>query len=662
MKHIKTLFSMKLRSRMLFFILGSILLLLVGMVTTVSMITSSGAMKSALALTSESGERISLSVEKELDMAMGTARTLADMLLTMKQSGSADRNEASNAIKSILEHNPSYWAIWTVWEPNAFDGRDADFRNTPGSDQTGRLLPYWKRTDSGLKLSALEDYTSETGGDYYLLAKRDGRETIIDPYKEIVDNKEVMMTSLVVPVKENGKVVGAVGVDIELGKMQEMMNQFKLYETGYAHIYSNSATVVTLPDESLIGKNLKEVFPSKRVDEILMSIREGKFFSYEDGGTYLAYNPIHIGSTVTPWSVTLAIPLDEIQAESKQVTYSIILAGVLTLLLLGLVVVLLTQSIVKPLKRAVEAGEQMAKGDFTVELPDNYRNRKDEIGLLSRVFHEITSNMKAMVGQVNMNAAQVAAASQQISASAEELAVGSGTQAESVQTINELFKELSTAVSSVASSATSASELVAQTASIAAEGGTVVQQSIEGMTRVSDQVIKLQEASGRIGEIIEVIDDIAEQTNMLALNAAIEAARAGEQGRGFAVVADEVRKLAERSGEAAKQIAVIIKGMQSNTADSVKAVEAGVVTTEKTGEAFDNILQMVNESSSMVMDIAAASEEQAAQAEEVLTSIESISASTEETAASSEETASTAQSLASLAEELNNMVSVFKIR
>lgn len=662
MKRSKPFFSMRLRSRMLVFILGSILLLLVGMLTTVSMITTNGAMKSAMSLTSESGERISLAVEKELDHAMGTARTLADTLLTMKRTGAADRKTASAAIKSILEHNSSFWAVWTVWEPDAFDGRDAEFKNTSGSDDTGRLLPYWKRTDSGLKLSAIKDYDSESDGDFYLLAKNSGKETIIDPYKEIVENKEVMMTSLVVPVEENGKVIGAVGVDIELGKMQEMMKQFKLYETGYAHLYSNSGIIVTLPDESQIGKNLKEVFPGERADRILQSIREGEVFTYEADGTYLAYNPIQIGNTVTPWAVALAIPMDEIQAESTRVMSSIILAGVVTLLLLGGVVVLLTQTIVKPLSRAVKAGEQMAKGDFTVELPEKDRNRHDEIGVLGRVFHEITQNMTAMVGQVNMNASQVAAASQQISASAEELAVGSGTQAESVQTINELFKELSTAVSSVASSATSASELVAQTADIAAQGGTVVRQSIEGMNRVSDQVIKLQDASTRIGEIIEVIDDIAEQTNLLALNAAIEAARAGEQGRGFAVVADEVRKLAERSGEAAKQIAGIIQGMQSNTADSVRAVEAGVVTTEKTGAAFENIMQMVNESSSMVMDIAAASEQQAAQAEEVLSSIESISASTEETAASSEETATTAQSLASLAEELNRMVAVFKIR
>ncbi|KKO54209.1 methyl-accepting chemotaxis protein [Paenibacillus sp. DMB20] len=662
MKRINRMFSMRLRTRMLVVILGSTIILLAGMLTVIGLFTNKEAMNSAMSLAGESGERIGTSVEKELDQAMITARALADSFKTMKDTGVADRGTVTAALKNVLEHNPSYRGSWTIWEPEAFDGKDKEFKNTAGTDQTGRLLPYWKRTETGLELDVLEDYDKADSGDYYLLAKNSGKETILDPYKWTIGNEDVMMTSLVVPIKDGSKVIGAVGIDIDLEKLQEMMDQFKLYETGYAHIYSNTGTIVTLPDKSQIGKSLQEVYPGDRVPEILQSIREGKLFTYESEGNFLMYSPIHIGKTEKPWSVTIVIPMKEITASSKQLLYSIIVAGIVTLLLLALIIVLLTNTIIKPLNRAVAVGEHMAKGDFTHELPEMYRMRKDEIGVLAGVFHEVTQSMTGMIGQVNMNASQVAAASQQISASSEELAVGSTRQADSVQTINELFKELSSAITSVAESASSASELVSQTADIASQGGTVVHESIEGMNRVNAQVLKLEEDSTRIGEIIEVIDDIAEQTNLLALNAAIEAARAGEQGRGFAVVADEVRKLAERSGEATKQIAGIIKGMQNNTAESVRAVEAGVVATEKTGTAFENIIRMVNDSSSTVMEIAAASEEQAAQAVEVVSAIENISASAEETAASSEETASTAQALAQLAEELNNMVAAFKIK
>lgn len=653
---------MRLRSRMLFVILGSIVILLAGMISTISVLTNNQAMDSAMSLTETAGEKIGVSVQNEIDSTMGIARTLAHNFEIMKATRETNRATVDAILKDVLEDNEYYLAAWTIWEPNAFDGKDQSFKNTAGTDQSGRLIPYWKRTDNGIELSALQSYEEEGIGNYYQLTKKSGKETILDPYKETIGDKEVMMTSLVVPIKENEKVIGAVGIDIDLEKLQSMMNQFKLFKTGYAHLYSNAGTIVTLPDKSQIGKNLKEVYPSERASDILTAIHEGKTLNYNSDGTYLMYTPIQVGHTDTPWSVTIVVPMKEIKADTQQLLFYIIGAGVITLVLLGLIIVLLTNTIVRPLNRSVVVGESMALGDFTQELPEEYRLRKDEIGVLSRVFHDITQSMTSMIGQVNMNASQVAAASQQISASAEELATGSSQQAHSVQTINELFKELSYAINAVASSATSAAELVSQTSDIATQGGTVVQQSIEGMNRVNRQVLKLEEDSARIGEIIEVIDDIAEQTNLLALNAAIEAARAGEQGRGFAVVADEVRKLAERSGEATKQIAGIIKGMQNNTTESVEAVEAGVITTEKTGESFNHIISMVSDSSNTVMEIAAASEEQAAQAAEVVTAIESISASAEETAASSEETASTAQSLAQLAEELNNMVAAFKIK
>jgi methyl-accepting chemotaxis protein len=171
----------------------------------------------------------------------------------------------------------------------------------------------------------------------------------------------------------------------------------------------------------------------------------------------------------------------------------------------------------------------------------------------------------------------------------------------------------------------------------------------------------LETESNRIGEIVEVIDEISDQTNLLALNAAIEAARAGEQGRGFAVVAEEVRRLAVRSSEATKQIAQIIRGIQENTEKSVLVVAEGVSQSKLTSHAFEEIVKKVNATSNKVTEIAAASEEQAAQAYEVLNAIESVAATSEEAAAAAEETAATSQQLAKMAEELHNSVALFKI-
>lgn len=341
---------------------------------------------------------------------------------------------------------------------------------------------------------------------------------------------------------------------------------------------------------------------------------------------------------------------------SRSITVAVILIALLLSIGLGYII---SQVIARPLNRVVQLVGKVAQGDLS-ETSDI--NSKDEVGVLASSVNDMVLNLRQTVGEILVSAETVSAASQQISASTEEIASGSMSQASAAQTMNELFGELSHAINSVARGAEQASELSDRTMSIAQDGGKVVQVSIDGMTHVNEQMFKLVGDSNKIGEIIEVIDDIAEQTNLLALNAAIEAARAGDQGRGFAVVADEVRKLAERSSEATKQITKIIKGMQENTQQSVKAVEEGVLASQKTGEAFDSIMSMVTDTAYKVTEIAAASEEQAAQSSEVMSSIESISAATEEAAASSQETASTAQSLAHLAEDLNNAVSIFKIK
>lgn len=181
------------------------------------------------------------------------------------------------------------------------------------------------------------------------------------------------------------------------------------------------------------------------------------------------------------------------------------------------------------------------------------------------------------------------------------------------------------------------------------------------MENLSSQMKLLEKDSQKIGRIIEVIDEISEQTNLLALNAAIEAARAGDQGRGFAVVADEVRKLAERSGEATQQIAGIIKGMQHNTDQSLRAMEHATTQTSKTGQTFQSIVRMVSDTADQVTEIAAASEEQAAQTVEVMRAVETIAAASEESAAAAEETASSSQTLAHLAEELNHHINYFRV-
>jgi methyl-accepting chemotaxis protein len=337
------------------------------------------------------------------------------------------------------------------------------------------------------------------------------------------------------------------------------------------------------------------------------------------------------------------------------ITVTVIIVSLIISVLLGYMI---AQSIARPLGKMVTLVGKVAAGDLR-ETSDI--QTKDEIGMLAVSINVMVENLSGLMKGVLETSQSVAAASQEISASTEEIASGSANQAQSAQSIAELFTELTSAINFVAKSAEQAAELTNSTVQAAGEGSKIVDASISGMQSVNKTMSRLEDDSRKIGEIIEVIDDIADQTNLLALNAAIEAARAGDQGRGFAVVADEVRKLAERSSAATKEISSIIKVMQENTKLSVSSVAESVTQSVQTGDAFTQIVDMVNSSSVRVNEIAAACEEQSAQAAEVMQSVEMVASASEEAAAASEETAATCQSLAQLADQLNASVSTFRI-
>ncbi|SOC13385.1 methyl-accepting chemotaxis sensory transducer [Ureibacillus xyleni] len=351
--------------------------------------------------------------------------------------------------------------------------------------------------------------------------------------------------------------------------------------------------------------------------------------------------------------------LDVMQSEEKTALTIMISVIVIASIIFALLSTVISKAIVNPLKDVVDVMKEAEKGDLTVRV--NYES-KDEIGRMVVSFNQLTESTRIAMEKVVNSANELAASSQQISASTEEIASGSQQQAQDATASAAMMAEMTNVVEDVAQNAEQAALLAENTMNEAKQGGVVINDAIQGMRAIRESIYELSNKSEQIGEIVEVIDDIAEQTNLLALNAAIEAARAGEAGKGFAVVADEVRKLAERSSKATKEISELVNIIQENTKDSVRSVEVGSEKAEKVDSTFNDILQLVGHSASKVTEIAAANEQQTAQAEEVQQAVSSIAAVTEEISAGLQETAATAETLAEMAESLNQLTAQFKIR
>ena len=367
--------------------------------------------------------------------------------------------------------------------------------------------------------------------------------------------------------------------------------------------------------------------------------------------------------------------LDSAAAKSAVSSTKIVLDSANGLvLLLGLLIAWLTApKILRAVRALVQRTGAISAGDLTGEPLPSMGN--DELGDLTAGINQMQASLRSILESVVSTTERVASASEEISSNATEQAHGSEMQRDQAHQVATAMQEMSSTVQQVSENSNQAADAARQAADTARNGGKIVEETLEKMRAIADTVTdtarKVQElgkSSNQIGEIISVIDDIADQTNLLALNAAIEAARAGEQGRGFAVVADEVRKLAERTTQATKEITQMIKSIQAETQSPVDAmfagtrqVESGVATTAQAGASLSEIIEMAERVGEMITHIATAATQQAGATEEVNSSIDQISKITQEAASGAHQSAKACQELSGLALDLQNLVSQFKI-
>lgn len=615
-----------------------------------------------------------------VDNAVSLSQSLADFASNFSGKG-IERTEVMDYLEQVLLDNPDLFDVWIVWEPNAFDGRDAELAGlgVEGTNETGQFCPMpYRNNGSVSRAYTVSMYDSDSSVSiWYQEPLRSGKMYISEPAAYDFEGKQITTMTISVPFQVSGKTVGVAGVDIQLDSLSAMLADIKVYDSGYTFLLSNSYVMLAHPNPARVGK------PSEIVNEVGPSLDKGlEYFVEKINATtgqmaYTLYIPLEISKTENYRFVFgLSVPLDEIYLAQKSIRNTIIIAAFLAVLLVSLVVFFAVRDLVRKLggepDEAVDTIKRIADGDFSSHIKVRAADRES----LAYSLKVMVSGLNVVISRVVDAAEELKSASTDLSAGAQELSAGVAEQSDRSGLISAAANQMSATTGEIARNISDISEFANETAQTVINGRKAVDESLRGVVKIKDTVDKssalvhsLGEKSQEIKDIVSVISDIADQTNLLALNAAIEAARAGEAGRGFAVVADEVRKLAERTQKATSEISSLVLGTQTEVNNVIHSMEgvtgqvnSGVESSSRIAEVLKEIEEGVSQLQSMVDSISTATQEMAATSGQIQQDIDSVATVSNEVRTTADHLAENASGLETISSVLRETMGGFKTK
>jgi len=656
-----------IRSKIL---LGSGLLILIGFAGLIGLntyLSYQQAENDALTSAQQQARLAADQVQRRLEQAYFSTESLAESAIALQQQQPANaRALLSAVVKRQTPTNPNAVGYFVLWEPNAFDGRDAAFVGQPGNDKQGRAGVYWYNKNG--KIDVVWGTEGADTSEYYAKPKSTGKPILTEPY--IDDDIKVLMGTVSFPLTVGGAVVGVAGCDLALSELQTMASAIRPYGNGYLSLYSNHGLLLAGRDAHAIGKPDASLPANAKA-----AIAAGQSLSYDSADGFRHFIlPIRVGDTPSPWAAQLSIPLDAVFADARATSFKAALVSIGLLLLIVALLGLLLNLLLRPLGTLQGAMTDLSQGsgDLTQSLPISSR---DEIGTAAGAFNRFLGSLRSMMLDVRGHGQGVQQASRQLMQQVEHIRQSSNHQAEAANATAASIEQLSVSVSQIADSARSAETLARDAGALSEHVAGDVEASAHEIARIADTIRTLasvlnglDDRSQQISSIVNVIKDIADQTNLLALNAAIEAARAGEQGRGFAVVADEVRKLAERTGRATVEVGEMIGAVQrearqasGNMDTALQQVDHGVSLASQAADSIKHIRDNTRQVVTSIGDIAAATAEQSNASQDIAHHIEQIHGMTQQTDHAVQSAHNDTEGLRQLSDEMERLIGRFRL-
>jgi methyl-accepting chemotaxis protein len=648
-----------------------------------------------------------------LDAARNMARAFAVLGGTIESSATptATRREQVNAIlRRVLEAEPRFNGTYTAWEPDALDGRDAEFRGRreTGTDASGRFIPYWNRGQDGrIAMQPLVEYDSRAlhpngvmKGGWYIGPQENGRESVLDPLPYIVQGRNVNLATLSVPITIEGRFRGVAGADFDLAFVQGLAADVsKRIFDGHSEviILSNMGLVVA---DSAHPERIGQSYQPNSLNwpDDLAAVQSGQPKVEIDArsGSFRVFAPIVMGDTGKPWSVLVQVPREVALAEARQLSESMAERNTATMMwqlgACGLVIALgllaalyVARGMARPIRSCASFAEGIAAGRLDQELAIR---QADEVGVLAEALQKMQEDLQSAITRREAAAAEAAkqrnelmqGLASELDASVATIIDGLDTGAKAMGTTARNMATSADQTSHQAASVTQSAEQASsnvrpvaaateQLSSSVQEIGNQVQRSaaiaraaVHSAEQANAQVVGLTASAERIGDVVQLISNIAAQTNLLALNATIEAARAGDAGKSFAVVASEVKTLATQTARATEEIAGQVSEIQkvtSETADVIRSV-GGVI--QQMNEIATAIASAVEEQGAATQEIARSVVEASDGTSSVTSTIGKVSAAAAETGDAAGEVLGASERLSHQSTDLRDTMNRFMAR